>query len=108
VQDFQEPASKSQIVTVSPCVTRRTALCDPLLRVTPFHFLSRAEKRKRVAAASMNGHFIDDSASSLDIHCADMALPKVHRMRMARTPATGDARKRVAGRCFSAATGACR
>jgi hypothetical protein len=56
----------------------------------------------------MNGHFIDGFARSLDIRRADLALPKVHRVRMAQTPATGDARKRMARRCFSAATGACR
>jgi hypothetical protein len=56
----------------------------------------------------MNSHFIDGFARSLDIGRAEIALPKVARMRMARTPATGDVRKRMARRCFSAATGACR
>ncbi|MBV8926089.1 MAG: hypothetical protein JOZ74_12045 [Bradyrhizobium sp.] len=56
----------------------------------------------------MNGHFIDDFASSSDIDRAGIGLPKVARMRMAQTPVTGDARKRMARRCFSAATGACR
>jgi hypothetical protein len=78
------------------------------LRVAPFHFLSRVEKHGRVVAANMNGHFIDGFAGSLDIRCADMFLSKVIRMRMAQTPATGDARRRMARRCFSAATGACR
>jgi hypothetical protein len=106
VQDFQEPAFRLQIVTVAPCVTRRAACCGLLLRVAPFHFLSRVEKHERVAATNMNSHFIDGFAGSLDIRCADMFLSKVIRMRMAQTPATRDARKRMARRCFSAATGA--
>jgi hypothetical protein len=56
----------------------------------------------------MNGHFIDGFARSSDIGCAEIALPKVTRMRMAQAAATGNARKRMAQRCFSAATGACR
>jgi hypothetical protein len=56
----------------------------------------------------MKGHFIDDSAKSSDIREADIVLPRVVRMRMAQTSATGDARKRMSRRCFSAATGACR
>jgi hypothetical protein len=56
----------------------------------------------------MNSHFIDGEARSSDIREADIVLPKVTRMRMAQTPATVDARKRMARRCFSAATGACR
>jgi hypothetical protein len=66
------------------------------------------EKHERVPATNMNSDFIDGFAGSLDIRWADMVLPKVSRMRMAQTPATGDARKRMARRCFSAATGACR
>jgi hypothetical protein len=80
----------------------------PRLRVAPFRFLSRAEKRRRVAAANMNSHFIDGFVRSLDIGHAEIALPKVTRMRMAQTSATVDVRKRMARRCFSAATGACR
>jgi hypothetical protein len=87
VQDFQEPAFRLQIVTVAPCVTRRAACCGLLLRVAPFHFLSRVEKHERVAATNMNSHFIDGFAGSLDIRCADMFLSKVMRMRMAQTPA---------------------
>lgn len=86
-------------------VRSRQALLEQALL---FQFLSRAEKRKRVVAANMNGHFIDGVARSSDIGRAEIALPKVTRMRMAQTPATGDARKRMARRCFSAATGACR
>jgi hypothetical protein len=56
----------------------------------------------------MNSHFIDDFAGSLDIGCAEIGLPKTNCMRMVQTPATGDARKRMARRCVSAATGACR
>jgi hypothetical protein len=56
----------------------------------------------------MNSHFIDGFAGSLDIGRAEMFCQKVARMRMARTPATGDMRKLMARRCFSAATGACR
>jgi hypothetical protein len=108
VQNFQEPPFRLQIVTVAPCVTRRAACCGLLLRVAPFHFLSRVEKHERVAATNMNSHFIDGFAGSLDIRCADMFLSKVIRMKMAQTPATRDARKRMARRCFSAATGACR
>jgi hypothetical protein len=85
----------------------RAAHCYLRLRVAPFHFSSCAENYERAAAAYMNSHFIDRFARSLDIGHADIALPKVHRMRMAQTPATGDARKRMARRCFSAATGAC-
>ena len=44
----------------------------------------------------MNSHFIDRFARSLDIARAEIILPKVTRMRLAQTPATGDARKRVA------------
>src|SRR4029077_21166865 len=105
VQDFQEPAFRSQIVTVAPC---RAACRGLLLRVAPFHFSSHVKKYERVAATNMNSHFIDGFAGSLDIRYADMILSKVIRMRMAQTPATGDARKRMARRCFSAATGACR
>jgi hypothetical protein len=56
----------------------------------------------------MNSHFIDGFAGSLDIRSAEIAPQKVHRVRMAQTLATGDVRKRMAQRCFSAATGACR
>jgi hypothetical protein len=54
----------------------------------------------------MNSHFIDGFVRSSDIGPADIVLSKV--MRMVQTPATGDARKRMARHCFSAATGACR
>jgi hypothetical protein len=108
VQDFQEPAFRSQIVTVASCVTATTTCCGLISWVAPFHFLSRVKKHGRVAATNMNSHFIDGFAGSLDIRCADMFLSKVIRMRMAQTPATGDARRRMARRCFSAATGACR
>jgi len=56
----------------------------------------------------MNGHFIDHFAKSSDIRCVDVVLPKITRMRMSQAPASGDVRKRMARRCFSAATGACR
>ena len=62
----------------------------------------------RVATPNMKRHFIDDLAKSSDIRPPDMFLSKVTRMRMAQRPATRDARKRTARRCFSAATGACR
>jgi hypothetical protein len=75
---------------------------------TPFHFFSRAETPRRVAALNMNSHSIDGFAGSLDIRRAEIVLPKAACMRMVQTPATGDARKRMARRCFSAATGACR
>jgi hypothetical protein len=86
----------------------RAAHCYPRLTVAPFRFLSRAEKRSGVAAATMNSHFIDGFARSLDIDRAEIALPKVTRMRMVQTSATVDVRKRTARRCFSAATGICR
>jgi hypothetical protein len=54
----------------------------------------------------MESLFIDDFAKSSDIRRADIVLPKVTRMRMAQSPATVDVRKRLARRCFSAATGA--
>lgn len=56
----------------------------------------------------MNGHFIDGFAKSSDIGRAEIVLPKVIRMRAYRKQATGDVRKRMARRCFSAAIGACR
>jgi hypothetical protein len=56
----------------------------------------------------MNSHFIDGFARSSDIGHAEIVLPTAACMRVAQTPATGDARKRTARRCFSAATGACR
>jgi hypothetical protein len=107
VQDFREPASKSQIINAGACLICHAAHCNPCLRVAPFHFSSRAEKYRRVAALNMNSRFIDGFARSLDIGRAEIVLPKVTRMSMAQTPATGDARKRMARRCFSAATGAC-
>jgi hypothetical protein len=70
--------------------------------------LSGAEKYKRVAAANMNGHFIDGFTRSSDKGRAEIVLPKVTCMRTSQKQATGDARKRMARRCFSAATGACR
>jgi hypothetical protein len=39
----------------------------PRGQVVLFQFLSCAEKRRRVAAANMNGHFIDGFAGSSDI-----------------------------------------
>jgi hypothetical protein len=108
VPAFQERASERQIITVESHMMGRGRGSLPRWRVALFQFLSRAEKRKRVVAANMNGHFIDGFARSSDIGRAEIALPKVTRMRMAQTPATGDARKRMARRCFSAATGACR
>jgi hypothetical protein len=56
----------------------------------------------------MNSHFIDGFARSLDVRHAETVLPKVTRMRMAKTSAIVDVRKRTARHCFSAATGACR
>jgi hypothetical protein len=89
-------------------MTCEASCCDLIPRLAAFHFLSREEKHTRVATPNMKGHFIDDLAKSSDIRRADMFLSKVIRMRMAQTPATGDARRRMARRCFSAATGACR
>jgi hypothetical protein len=56
----------------------------------------------------MNCHFIDGFARSMDIGRAEVVLPRVIRMRKNRKQATGNVRKRMARRCFSAVTGACR
>jgi hypothetical protein len=108
VKGFQEPASESQIITVEPGAACGAVRCHSRWRVAPFHFSSRAENYKRAATANMNGHFIDRFVRSSDIGRAEIVAPKVTRMRASQRQATGDVRKRMARRCFSAATGACR
>jgi hypothetical protein len=48
-------------------MTCRAACCDLVLQVAPFDFLSREEKRRRVGAANMIGHFIDGFTGLVDI-----------------------------------------
>jgi len=59
-----------------------------------------------VVRLNLNSHFIDEIGLSIETSGRWVALPKVKRMRTNKQM-NGHTRKRIAGRCFSAATGAC-